>query len=287
MSDKLELPVAAFFAVPGAHCVRLEGRDAVAFAQAQFTSDVTALADGHWHWSAWLTPKGRVVAIFALLRVHGERIDLVLLDAVADAFAASLQRFVFRSKLRISVPDAMIAGGMHAPGAAAGSALAAMDGDAIEIDFGDPGSPRTLRIVDGGPCAPESADFAAQWRHADLEYGLPRLPASQREQWTPQQLSLERLRAYSIRKGCYPGQEIVARTHFLGQAKRGLFALESAATPEPGSDVLLGERVAGKLVCSAGTLHLAVLAQDLDPAADLAVAGQPAVLRPLRDGLAR
>ena len=63
----------------------------------------------------------------------------------------------------------------------------------------------------------------------DLEHGLPRLPASQAEHWTPQQLSLERLGAFSVKKGCYPGQEIVARTHFLGKAKRGLALLEGSS----------------------------------------------------------
>jgi folate-binding Fe-S cluster repair protein YgfZ len=71
MSDKQPGPDGGFSAIPGIASLTLEGRDAVAFAQAQFMSDVAALAPGHWHWSGWLTPKGRVVALFALLK-HGD-----------------------------------------------------------------------------------------------------------------------------------------------------------------------------------------------------------------------
>ena len=65
-------------------------------------------------------------------------------------------------------------------------------------------------------------------------------------------LSLERLRAFSVKKGCYPGQEIVARTHFLGQAKRGLVLFEADAPVAVGSEVRDGERVLGTVVSAEG-----------------------------------
>src|SRR5690606_20337507 len=92
----LEKPM---FALPDHHLVTLRGRDATAFAQAQFMSDVAALADGQWQWSGWLMPKGRVIALFALLKADSETIALVLHDADPAQFAAQLQRFVFRSKV--------------------------------------------------------------------------------------------------------------------------------------------------------------------------------------------
>ena len=167
MSDKLESHKTALCALPGLHPVRLEGADALAFAQAQFTSDVAALADGHWQWSAWLTPKGRVIAIFALLRVHGERIDLVLLDTPPAQFVASLQRFVFRSKLRITAPPATVLGAMQAPAVASGNVLALQE-DAIEIDFGADGLPRTLRIVALAEDAPPAPAGSGRRHRADL-----------------------------------------------------------------------------------------------------------------------
>src|SRR5690606_12652851 len=83
----------------------LEGRDATAFAQAQFMSDVRLLQPGQWQWSGWLTPKGRVIALFALLLRDPETVWLVLQDAEPDAFASALRRFVFRSKVTVSATD--------------------------------------------------------------------------------------------------------------------------------------------------------------------------------------
>src|SRR3546814_1507710 len=76
------------FALPDHHLVTRRGHDAAAFAQAQFMSDVAALADGDWQWSGWLMPKGRVIALFALLRADAETIALVLHDADPAQFAA-------------------------------------------------------------------------------------------------------------------------------------------------------------------------------------------------------
>ena len=99
----------------------LSGRDAVAFAQAQFMSDVATLAPGHWHWSGWLTPKGRVIALFAVLRRDAESLYVLLHDADPAAFVSSLQRFVFRSKVMIGIDrDAHVSGALRIPSVARG-----------------------------------------------------------------------------------------------------------------------------------------------------------------------
>jgi hypothetical protein len=99
-------------------------------------------------------------------------------------------------------------------------------------------------------------------------------------------LSLERLRAFSVKKGCYPGQEIVARTHFLGQAKRGLALLEADALPDVGAEVRAGGQASGTLVSRAEGLALAVLPLEHDAAA-LSADGVPVRERSLLGGLAR
>lgn len=288
MSDKLEFNRNAFSRVADVHVLRLEGRDAIAFAQAQFSSDVVSLPDGAWQWSAWLTPKGRVIALFGLLRVSAERLDLLLHDAQADGFAAQLQRFVFRSKVTITRPSGSTVGAFQTPDQAAGNRFA-MDGNGIEIDFGSDGSPRTLRLSDALDAPAHESEFANAWRRADLLHGLPRLPEHQQSQWTPQQLSLDRLRAYSVKKGCYPGQEIVARTHFLGKAKRGLQCLQTDTVPVNDTDdeVMVDGVAIGKRVSSAGNVHLAVMPLDDTTPTSLSIQGIRTVTVPLSDGLAR
>ena len=276
------------FALPDHPVVTLRGRDAAAFAQAQFMSDVGTLADGNWHWSGWLTPKGRVVALFALLKASADTVHLVLHDADPEDFAAQLQRFVFRTKVAIET-GAWQAGGAFEAHAGAVDARAAATSGGFALDFGGDGGARTLWI---GPRTESRDDPAARgrWAAFDLAHGLPRLAASQSGQWTPQQLSLERLRAFSVKKGCYPGQEIVARTHFLGKAKRGLALFECDAPVEPGEAVEENGRGLGTIVATARTApgHLALAVLALDPPAVAPLAGgrqlQPAALR---DGLAR
>ena len=278
-----------WFTLPRHALVTLAGRDALAFAQAQFMGDVRPLQPGQWHWNGWLTPKGRVLALFALLVRDPETAWLVLHDAEPDAFATALRRYVFRSKVTIETPGTPIFGSPCRSGGSRdkpdrSDPVAAFAAPTVELDFSAEGGRRTLRI--GGEPGIEDPEADAAWARFDLVHGLPRLPPSQADRWTPQQLSLERLRAYSVSKGCYPGQEIVARTHFLGKAKRGLVLLEGDAPIEPGSEVRSGERALGTVVCAEGNLALAVVPLERD-GGDLAIDGHAIRERPLRGGLAR
>ena len=264
-----------WFALPDHAVLALEGRDAAAFAQAQLMNDVMAVEEGRWQWNGWLTPKGRVIALFALLRPTPDTVWLLVPDADPAEIAERLRRFVFRSKLAIAVRTDLHVSGRFAAaldddGGSGGDdrprddrrdgILALPDGSRV-LDLGGDGGPRSLRISTG--TASEAPGALAEWRRFDLAHGWPRLDASQREQWTPQQLSLDRLRAFSVKKGCYPGQEIVARTHFLGQAKRGLDLVETAGTMQPGDtlreDDAADAAAAGTVVCAEGRLALAVL----------------------------
>ena len=289
MDDNPQPMADALFRLPGHRLITLEGRDAAAFAQAQFMNDVAALDPGHWQWSGWLTPKGRVIALFALLKRSDEALWLVLPDADAATIAAALARFVFRSKVRIQVREDLHASGRFAaPGSASGANFTGDEEAGVEIDMGSATAPRTLRI--GRESAPLDDTGASRWQASDLEHGLPRLPASQVEHWTPQQLSLDRLRAFSVKKGCYPGQEIVARTHFLGQAKRGLVLLTADAALQSGQDVTAGSVAMGKLVATGfdGAKHLALAVMPLErDAVELEVDGVAVVEQPLREGLSR
>lgn len=304
MHDNPAAALAPAFALPGYRVVALSGRDAVAFAQAQFMNDVAALAPGRWQWNGWLTPKGRVIALFALLRIEDDTLWLLHADADAGDFVARLRRFVFRSKVAIDVrDDLLVSAAFDAPHVARDADVARLDDGRVEVDLGGDGGARVAWIAQRTQAdAPDDADAVLRWTRVDLAHGLPHLVPAQAEQWTPQQLSLERLRAYSVKKGCYPGQEIVARTHFLGQAKRGLVLLGSQHAPPPGSDVEQSGRAIGTVV-SSGTIEgatgrdegpgpcpsalaLAVLPLERDDA-PMRADGQALSTLALRDGLAR
>ncbi|GAB6196295.1 CAF17-like 4Fe-4S cluster assembly/insertion protein YgfZ [Lysobacter xanthus] len=282
MSDNPQYGTACV-SLTGIRVLALTGGDAVVFAQSQFMNDVAGLGDGGWQWNGWLDPKGRVHALFALLRRDAGTLWLVT-SAGAEDFAAALRRFVFRSRVKIEVLDLAVAGRFGAPTEARGSLAALRDGFA-EFDWSGDAGARTL-IVGGEPAARDAAAEAA-WHVPGLAAGWPALPGVRLDAWTPHQLSLQRLGAFSVKKGCYPGQEIVARTHFLGRAKRGLARFRGIGEVD-GQPMLQDAdgRDVGQVVVGRGDELLAVVPLD-PPDAPLYLAGTALERRALGDGLAR
>jgi len=292
MTHKQDAPSNGF-QLPDWQVVEATGVDAAAFLQAQLMNDVRALATGHWQWNGWLNPKGRVIALFALVAIDELRFWLIAPDFPAADLVGRLQRFVFRSKVTLRVrDDCDVSGNFAKPEHARSSAIHLASGSDtidVELDFGASGGARTLRIashsgpVGTKPTAPGVDKL--RWAAFDLAHGLPHLGIEQSETWTPQMLSLDRLNAYSLKKGCYPGQEIVARTHYLGQAKRGLVRI-SGSRLAVGAEITAGGRALGSIVGSIGDEALAVLGGDR-PADGWECAESPCHELPLLDGLAR
>lgn len=286
VTDNLQSNGQTLFPLPSYEMLRISGADTLSFAHAQFSSDAQGLAIGKWHWSAWLTPKGRVTALFALYRPAENELLLILPDGEAVMMATQLQRYIFRRKVQIAVERNLITTATYdTPVHATGTQAAQLDG-ITELDVSGITLPRRLLLVPAAAMPPRVPAFRAQWRAADLRLGLPRLDASQRDQWTPQQIGLDGLNAYSIRKGCYPGQEIVARTHFLGKAKRRAQLLAINTHVQPGETVKSAEGDIGQVASVAEGLALAVLPIDTEYG-ELRVAGTLATPLPFVAGLAR
>jgi folate-binding protein YgfZ len=277
-------------ALPGFSLLACTGPDAAAFLQAQTMNDLRELVPGAWQWNGWLNPKGRLHCLFALWRRTEHDFLALLPDFPAAELQPLLQRYVFRSKLKLAVEENLEVRGEFATAPTEGARnLAIADGPVWRLDFGGDSLSRGLLLVPRGDgAAGDSPGFDASWREADLLLGLPRLDEGQREAWTPQMLSLQRLNAFSLSKGCYPGQEIVARTHYLGQAKRELVLLEGEGL-QPGTGVGNADGAGlGTVVSSAreGGLALAVLQTGREPGLLAAGASTPREM-PLREGLRR
>ncbi|MCK9487890.1 MAG: folate-binding protein [Xanthomonadales bacterium] len=232
--------------------LQLHGPDAAAFIQAQVMSDSATLADGQWQWSGWLTAKGRLVAFFALYRQAADDWLLWLPAGGADALRGQMQRFVFRSKLTLQVREDLQVVGRLAPGdAAINRPIMNPDDDAAAVARLALDPQREAIILPGGDAAVDP-QILARWYLADLAAGIAYIGAGEpaSEQFVPQWLSLERLQAFSVKKGCYPGQEIVSRMHFLGQSKRAAFRLHGPGKPPPALAKVLSaeDRALGEIV---------------------------------------
>lgn len=221
-------------ALAHAQILELSGADARTFAQAQFTNDVGALSDGQWQWSAWLDPSGRVRNFFALLRVDDERLLIWLPRGDPVAMGTRLSMFVFRSKVRIQ----SLAGHWLLALQADDSTTSADLAGAWILDL--PGDTRRrAAIVESAANLPIDADRLAAWIRDDIGALMPWIAGETAEEFTPQALGLDRLGAISFDKGCYPGQEIVARLHYRGGNKRRCMRVGSASGEPPRA----GERI--------------------------------------------
>lgn len=201
-----------------AELVSIEGPDAIAFAQSQLSSNLASLADGQWQFSAWLDAQGRVRALFHLVRLDGQRLRLLLRGGEAGALAGELQRYMFRAKVRVAALPAQQLATVDAM-----PLHAAMEQDDIlMLGCGSHG----LRL---------GADGDDDWRLPQLRAGWPWVVNGTPGELLPPWLDLGALGATALDKGCYPGQEIVARLHYRGGSKRQLHRLALSRALPPGS----------------------------------------------------
>ena len=235
-----------------AETLLIEGPDATTFAHAQFSSAVSSLATGQWQFSAWLDPQGRVRALFHLARLADDRYLLLLRGGVAAVMADALRRFVFRSKVSVTaLPPRTLATGPTLP-------LHTIMDDGLTVLLGC--DAHSLRITTAG-----NGDDA--WRLPQLRAGWPWLPTQLLNELLPSALSLQRLHAVAIDKGCYPGQEIVARLHFRGGHKRHLHRVTLSHAARAGDTLRHDGRDIGcvldVITTGEGTEALVVLSDDI------------------------
>lgn len=233
----------------GAAIVRVRGEDAQAFLNAQLTCEVPS--PGGAGYGAWLSAKGRVLATLDVWS-DAQGYLLQVPASEADLLIARLSRYVLRSRVRIERADAGLALlGLAGPGCA--SALQA----ALGLELPATAAPTQFeaaavvvlhlpgpRIELVAPAATGQALWerlrsharpadAALWDAAGLRAGFVRITGAVADQFVPQMLNLERVGAVSFTKGCYPGQEIVARAQYRGEVKRRVagFLHQGAAYP--------------------------------------------------------
>jgi len=223
------------------------GPDASAFLQGQLSSDVGALAVGAAQWSSYNSPKGRVLATVLLWREGEDAYRLLLAADLAEATIRRLRMFVLRAKVTLDLAAATPLHGLAGAGAAAvlrsvaadvppaggtapvagGTLLATPDGRFLLLGAGAAALPAALTRGD-----------AEEWRYRRIVAGVPLVTAATADQFVPQTINWDVLGGISFRKGCYPGQEIVARTHYLGRLKERLHAYRA-----PHGDCLPGTRL--------------------------------------------
>ena len=216
-----------FCRLPAWSAKRIDGVDAPAFLHGQFTNDVTGLAVAATQWNAWCSPKGRVLATFALKRTAADAFILVLPADVAAGVVKRLRMFVMRSKVTVTP-----LGDTHRViGASAGFAMPALAGAAVDFESLDVPDGRriivcgteSVALVDEALAESAIAMQPVAWDQMAIHAGIPYVTAATQDQFVPQMLNWELVGGVNFQKGCYPGQEIVARMQYLGRLKERLY----------------------------------------------------------------
>jgi folate-binding protein YgfZ len=235
--------------------LHVAGDDARAFLHAQLTNDVANLAPGEARVAGWCTAKGRLLATFLLVPFSGGFLLQLSRDLVPSV-AKRLSMFVLRSKVRIADASAQ----WHQFGvwrADAGESLSVTQKDGSIAVVIEPG--RCLVLANTESHVPNTP--ASEWTLAEIRAGRPLIAAPTQDQFVPQMVNLELAGGVDFHKGCYPGQEVVARAQYRGEVKRRMFRLRGAAL-KPGQELYSDDspgQPSGMVVNAAGDESLAVL----------------------------
>jgi folate-binding protein YgfZ len=247
--------------------LRFSGADAGDFLHNQVSADVLALTNGESTFACYCEPKGRVLALMLVCMIDDDYY-VVLSHSLAQAISHRLKMYVMRSKVTIEVLEELTISGLKEDETPEKSILA------IPL----PGSSNWFALETRKTTPAMDTTSRNAWKVSELQRGLCWLSPETSGQFLPQWLGFDQLGAVNFRKGCYPGQEIVARMHYLGKVKRHprILCAGKIDCPAPLEKIQIGsngesfEAVVVDCECSEdhGTCLFVVTRMDQDLAAD-------------------
>jgi folate-binding protein YgfZ len=248
--------------------LRASGPDAAAYLQSMVSNDVEAVAPGKGTYALLLTPKARVIADLEVFRVDEDLVLACPPQAVGDVLE-TLVRARFRKKVALDPAEYALVWG-------------ADDGDGALAELETPaGVERLLAAPPGNGAATE-----ADWELARIEAGMPRFGREFDSSSMPAEAGLE-TRAVSFTKGCYPGQEPVARLHYRGHANRGVRGVRfEGSLADAGAEVAVDGATVGRVTSAVesprfGPIGLAILRREVADGARGDAGGVPLTVVPL------
>ncbi len=262
---------ASFAPLPAVGYLEFDGADTASFLQGQLSNDVAALAVGHAQWSSYNSPKGRMLATMLLWRATPTSFRAFVAADLAESLRKRLAMFVMRAKVVVTdlTPAGVrfgIAGrdAIHAAERALGAGEVAGHGvtrDGIDIVTTPDGrvlvqAPQAARDGIAHRLAAHATSVdAAHWDWLAIAAGIPSISASTQDLFIAQAANWDLVGGVSFRKGCYPGQEIIARMQYLGKLKERLVRLHhDGAAPAPGTHLysaVFGDQACGTIVNAA------------------------------------
>jgi tRNA-modifying protein YgfZ len=247
--------------LPAVGALRARGADCVRFLQGQLSQNVELVSASRSALAGYHNAQGRVIAILRLVALAPDDLIAVLPRELVSAVATRLAKFVLRSKVtfadesdRWEIRGIVAAGGTPADWPRQRDAQRAV-GDARVVCV-DAHALRWLHVAPRSASASGAEpDAALEWRRAEVAAGEPQVFAATSEMFVSQMLNLDALGAIAFDKGCYTGQEIIARTHYRGRIKRRMqrFRIAAGASLAPGDRGRFADGRAFQVVQAAAT----------------------------------
>jgi folate-binding protein YgfZ len=220
--------------------IAVAGDDAVSFLQGPLTNDFALLGANEARLAAYCSAKGRMQASFIGFKPTPAEVLLVMSKDILPQTLKRLSMFVLRAKAKLrDASGEFDLWGIAGEGAAREPWHLRRDGQAAVIGlYPADGVPRSLVIVPVGGSRPEGPDLAAErWAWGEVRAGVATITAPIVEAFVPQMLNYESVGGVNFKKGCYPGQEVVARSQFRGTLKRRAFLAHSSAELSVGQEL--------------------------------------------------
>lgn len=249
--------------------IEINGDDALSFLQGQLTNDINQTSST-WQYSGYCNPKGRLLALFQIWSVNN-KIHLIIDSSLVDSITKRLRMYVMRSKVTITV----INSDFYA--AADADTLSELANALPEADLNTLTSnknaivstnemhilsyeKRFLFITQNQTNSTVNRDhttstITSSWAQLNINDGLPHINAMNTELFIPQMLNLDALDAINFKKGCYTGQEIIARMHYLGKLKQRMFVCDLST--QGNSNINPGDKVYSDPELSRSVGHIA------------------------------
>jgi len=236
----------------GLGILRARGTDAISFLQGQLSNDATRLETGRLQLSGYHTPQGRAIALLRLTPLAPDDVLAILPRELVPLVITRLKRYVLRAKVQITDESLQwqIRGYQGPAPAVPAGALCLPYGSSRQLVLipVSPGPPQA-----GPPSLPEAdavAGTPGDWAASDIAEGLPQVYPPTSEAFVAQMLNLDFTGGIALDKGCYTGQEIIARAHYRGQVKRRMqrFISEMPCDLKPGQTGVLSDGRGFKVV---------------------------------------
>ncbi|MEG2049479.1 MAG: folate-binding protein, partial [Comamonas sp.] len=221
--------------------IRAQGADAASFLHGQLTQDFALLDTQHARLAAYCSAKGRMLASFIGFKTGPEEILLLCSKDLLPAMLKRLSMFVLRAQCKLT--DATADFALYGiAGEAAGNdapwTLRHADGAYTVQLYPAAGQPRALWIAPAGAAQPAGPALdEAAWQWSEIASGIATLSLPVQEQFVPQMLNYESVGGVNFKKGCYPGQEVVARSQFRGTLKRRAYIAHAEQALTVGAEV--------------------------------------------------